>query len=146
SRPIEVGDKVAEGQVLAVLDDRLARDEVSAREAKVRAAEAELVAAMKTHAEAEKRAERIAQLFKQAAVDEAEVRAAQLTVDRYQQEVVSRREAVNVTRIELRQAQTMLDMHQIRSPARGVLKAIHKQRGEAARHLETVFVIELLAD
>jgi multidrug resistance efflux pump len=58
-------------------------------------------------------------------------------------EWVSKAEAVKQAEVELRQAKTLVEMHEIRSPARGVIKTICKQPGEAVRKLEAVLVIQL---
>ena len=47
---------------------------------------------------------------------------------------------------ELKQAQAIIEMHEIRSPARGVLRAIYKQPGEAVRSLEAVFLLQVEAE
>jgi biotin carboxyl carrier protein len=43
---------------------------------------------------------------------------------------------------ELRQTQTVVQLHEMRSPVRGVIKAILKHPGESVQSLETVLVIQ----
>src|SRR6185437_5330119 len=54
-RRLRAGDKVEKGQLVAMLDDRLARDDVAVKESKVEAAEAFCLVAEKTRDEAKKR-------------------------------------------------------------------------------------------
>lgn len=51
--------------------------------------------------------------------------------------------AVKVAQQELNQARRILEMYEIRSPSRGVIKAIYKRPGEAVKALETVFLIQV---
>lgn len=140
------GDRVEEGQLLARLDDRLARDEVAIKRTRLVASEAELIAALKTRDEAKARFERYQELAKRGALDPSELGAAKLTWERYEQEAVSRKAAVEVAGLELKQAQTLLEMYEIRSPLRGVIQAIYRKRGEAVRGLEPVFRIQSAED
>src|SRR5262249_6192433 len=72
-----------------------------------------------------------------------EVRGAKFQFEHYYFEAVSKGEAVKVVEQELKQSQTVLEMHQIRSRVRGVIRKIYKHPGEAVRPLEPVFQIEL---
>jgi len=144
-RRLQVGDKVEEGQLLARVDDRLARDEVAIRKAKLAAAEADYVAATKTRDEAQERRMtllRLQRAVEGSAVSAEDVRAAKSTWERYKSEADSKSAALEVAKLELKQSQTLLEMYEIRSSIRGVIKAIHKQRGEAIRSLETVILVE----
>jgi len=137
------GDRVEEGQLLARLDDRLARDEVAIRIAKLKVAEADYQAVQKTKTEAESRLRTALELFKKGALSGEEVRGAQLTYDRYVSEEISKQQAIEVANREVKQAETLLEMYEIRSPVRGMIKVIYKHKGEAAKNLEPVFQIEI---
>jgi RNA polymerase sigma factor (sigma-70 family) len=138
------GDTVEEGQLLAQLDDRPAREEAAVRQAKVAVSEAELAIATKIRDEARLRYENNLKLGGAGAkLPEEELRAAKLTWDRYDSEVTAKQQQVKVAKLEWQQAQTVVEMHQIRSQARGVVRAIYRQRGEAVRALEPIFKIEL---
>jgi multidrug efflux pump subunit AcrA (membrane-fusion protein) len=58
-RRLRVGDRVEAGRVLAVLDDRLARNELAVQKAKLAAAQAEYEAAERTAQEAQARLDRL---------------------------------------------------------------------------------------
>jgi RNA polymerase sigma factor (sigma-70 family) len=145
-RRLREGDAVDEGQLLACVDDRLARDELAIRQAKVHGKQAELLAAQKTREEARARRDRIQQLQKGDALYEEQCRMAQLTLDRYEAEFDAKKSELEVAQLEYRRAQTVLGKYEIRSPERGVIKAILKHRGEAVRALETVVQLQPVED
>jgi RNA polymerase sigma factor (sigma-70 family) len=139
---LQEGDTVEKGQVLAQLDDRLACSAVATRAAELAAREAELEAATKTRDEA--RMDYQSKLKRRgAAVDENDLQAAKLTSEKFDSEVASKLQQVKVRQLELRQAQIVLDMYQIRSQARGVIRTIYKQPGEGVQSLEPLLAIEL---
>jgi multidrug resistance efflux pump len=142
-RRLQVGDTVEEGQLLARVGDRLAREEVKVRKAMLEAAEAEHRAATRTQEEAEKRYEIMVQRHGRipGGFSQEDLRAAKLSQDRYTEEATAKAARVRAAQAELHAAETMLLMHEIRSSVRGDIKAIRKHRGEAVRNLETVFVI-----
>ncbi len=142
-RPLTVGDLVEKGQVLAQLDDQRPRLEVQSRQARVMVARANHQAAIATAKEAKARLERIGQLKDARAVSEEEYRAAVLKRDKSHQEEIARREEVRLAEIEVLQAQLDLEQYTIRSPVRGHVRAILRQRGEAVRSLEGVFEIRI---
>jgi RNA polymerase sigma factor (sigma-70 family) len=145
-RRLREGDRVEEGQLLARVDDALARDEAASKKAAVDAARAEWEASAKTRDEALERFKTLEKLLKGTApgtVSMEDVRAAKLTYDRYFYEEISKKAAIARAEAELRQAQTVLRMHEIRSPVRGVIRDIYKNRGEAVRALEPVVQIRI---
>jgi multidrug resistance efflux pump len=143
-RRLRVGDRVEEGQLLARVDDRLARTEVAIQQAKLEAAKADHRASRATRDEAQKRYDALVNTKKRApgAVAEDDVRGAKLTWDRYKEEERAKAAGVAVAEANLRAAQTILARHEIRSSVRGVIKAIYKNRGEAVKALESVLLIE----
>jgi RNA polymerase sigma factor (sigma-70 family) len=147
-RRLRVGDKVEEGQLLARLDDRVARDELAIKGEQVKAAKAEWQATIKTRDEAEQRYRTMERLLKldQKTVSMEDVRAAKLTWDRYFYEEVSKRAVVGMAEAEEKLAQTRLGLYEIRSPARGVITKIYKQAGEGARAYEPVFQVLTAAE
>jgi len=72
-----------------------------------------------------------------------EFSAAKLTATKYRLEATSKHEVVKAINIEQQRAQIILRQYEIRSPVRGVIRNILKQRGEAVRAFETVFEIEV---
>jgi multidrug resistance efflux pump len=145
-RRLRVGDRVEEGQLLARLDDRLVRDDVTAKKAKVAAAEADLQASVRTRDEAEQRYLTIKKLLTgqhPGVISPDEVRGALLTWDRYKYEAVAKKADVDVAKVEVKSAQTVVEMYEVRSPARGVITRLYKRRGEAVKYLEPVVQIRV---
>jgi WD40 repeat protein len=138
-RRLKEGDPVRPGQLLAYLDDQLARDDWAIKKARVASAHADLDAALKTCDEAKNRYD--SQLWlqrQQKAAAEEDVRGAKLAWDKAAYDVIARREAVTLGERELSQAETMLRMHQVRSSTAGVIKTILKRPGEAVKAFEPV--------
>jgi RNA polymerase sigma factor (sigma-70 family) len=147
----KVGDTVEEGDLLAQVDDRLARDELASKQASVEAAKAEWEAAVKTVKEAEQRYKTMEKLYGEAKnntslVSLEELRGAKLTWDRYFYEEISKRERIKIAESEMRQAETVLEQHQVRSRVRGTIKAIYKLPGEGVKKLEPVVRIQVAPD
>jgi RNA polymerase sigma factor (sigma-70 family) len=148
-RRLRVGDKVEEGQLLARLDDALARDEVAIKKQKLEAAKADEIVSVKTRDEAEERyrtAQRLMSGGAKNVVSMEDVRAAKLTWDRYFYEEISKREAIKQSEAELNPALTMLKFHEIHSPVRGVITKIYKHVGEGVRAYEPVFQVLTTAE
>lgn len=146
-RRLREGDTVVPGQLMAQLDNRLASDDYSIKEAKKESAKADLVASEKTRDEAEQRFFTIRKLrekFGERTAPDEEVRGAKLTHERYIYEVVSKKAAVQLSNLEHNQSKTVLDMHEIRSSINGIIKAIYKKPGESIKSLEPVFQIQCL--
>jgi biotin carboxyl carrier protein len=141
---LKKGDHVKVGQVLARLDDRLAREDVEIKKAKLEQSEADLHASEKTRAEAQVRLERRVRLAQQApaAVPQEDVTGSRLTVERYQAEVISKRAAVAVARAELHQAQTVAETYVVVSPINGVIRSTFRRPGEFVKQGQTLFVVQ----
>lgn len=137
------GQRVTRGQVLGRIDDTLARQEMRIKEAKLQAAEAELRASKATENEAKVRYERGLKLLEKGAIGKEEVEGFRLTLERYVEETRGKTASVTVARHEVEQAATLVQMHEIRSPADGVLQAILKRDGEAVRQFDPVFRIKV---
>lgn len=149
-KPVKVrrwkeGDRVLPGELLAQLDDRLARDECAIKKARVAAAQADLAAAEKTRDESKSRYETQVRLRAAGrATSEEELRSAKLNWDRYLFEAIAKKQSVALAEGESRQVDTMLSLHQVRCATPGTIKAIHKQAGEAVKSLEAVVQIHKL--
>jgi hypothetical protein len=141
SEPIRIGDNVREGQLLAQLDDRLARIEVSRRQRALDVAKAELQATDKTRDEAYQRYLIQQRLFKQNATAEEDLRGSELVWHKSTYDANSKREGIHLAEVELEHAQALVKLHQIRSPVDGRVKAILHHAGEAVKTFETVFLI-----
>ena len=145
-RRLKEDDPVTAGQLLARLDDRLARDEVAIKQDRLQAAEADLVAAEKSRDEARERYLRQMQLRAAGeATSEEEIANARLAWTKEYYEAVNKKKSVDLARLELSQARTVLEMHEIRSTISGVIKAICKNPGEAVKTYEPVFQIRNLS-
>jgi WD40 repeat protein len=142
-RKLREDDIVEAGQLLAQLDDRLAHDDWAIKNSRVATSEAELAASEKTRDEAKNRYDTQSKLRATAggAASLEDVRGAKLTWDRYVFEARAKREAVRLAEFERNQAQTVVVQHQIRAAIPGLVKAIHKKRGEAVKAMEPVFQI-----
>jgi RNA polymerase sigma factor (sigma-70 family) len=141
-RRLKIGEHVEPGQLLARVDDRLARDETTIKENKLLAVKADLVVSEKTREEAKARYETQKQLYGHKATSVEELRGAELALDKYTGEVMSKQAAVSVAVSELKLTQTVVEMHNIRSPTRGVIKGILKHPGEGVNSREAVFLIQ----
>ncbi len=135
------GDPVEFNQKIGQLDDRLTRAEFYSKEAKLEASRADVVAAEKTRDESKIRMDGAPRLVNVGAMSKEDGRAAEVTYERYKSEYVSKVKMVDVAREELNQARTMLELHELRSPIRGRIKAIYKNPGEALREQEPVVQI-----
>src|SRR5262249_24495828 len=107
------------------------------------AARADLITSEKTREQARVHYERLEKLIKQAAISVEELNGAKLTLDRFTEEVKSRKANVDVARHELEPATILLEMQESRRPVRGVIQSILKKGGEAASELETVIRIKV---
>jgi WD40 repeat protein len=145
-RKLEVGERVARGQMLGLIRSDLARDDLSIKIAKYRAAETERQAAAKTRDEAENRYKDMlaANRITSHAVSQEDVRAGRLTWERYILEAKAKAEAVVQAERELLGAYTVLQMHEIKASIDGVVRAIYKQRSEAVKNLEPLLRLENL--
>jgi multidrug efflux pump subunit AcrA (membrane-fusion protein) len=145
-KKLKAGDRVEAGQVIARLDDRLSQIDLERARCKVRVAQLELEASKKVLAEAETRYELLLRLTKVRNMDigQEEIRGKKLAVERFQLEVNIKKEVVNLALFDVRTAETVLDMHVIRSPVRGVIRTIYKKTGEGIKSLEPI--LEIVAD
>jgi hypothetical protein len=141
-RLLKVGDEVREGQLLALVDPSLALDEFDVKRAAVEASVADHLATVKTRDEALERYKTQQRLYQNRVCSYEDLRGAELTWYKYDQEEVSKAAAIGKARAELRQALTTLNLHQIFARRSGVIHKIEKQSGEAVKNLETVLHIQ----
>jgi len=141
-RLVDEGTQVKEGDLLALVDPSLAVDDLSIKLAKLDAAEADRASSEKSREEYKERWLRADQLYKQGAGSKEDATAAKLGYDHYVYETINKAEGVKVAGKELRQAETILDLHSIRSKINGEVKQLIKRRGEAVHNLETVLEMQ----
>src|SRR5262249_61577013 len=107
------------------------------------AAKADLLASTKTKDEAKSRYDDVivGNLKAPGTYPQQDLRVAKLTWERYEQEEAAKKANLDVAEAELKRAQATLNRFTIRSPVRGVVKAIHAQKGEAVKQLDPVVEI-----
>ena len=143
-RCLKKGDAVKEGQLLARLDDRLARAQLAAKKSKVVSSKADADGAKSIADEVESKLKTAEDLYQRRAIVLEEYRSAKLTRDKMFFDALAKVEAAKLPELELAQAQRLIDMHEIRSSVNGIIAVIEKRPGEAAKKLETVFEIEVM--
>src|SRR5262249_41146731 len=121
----------------------LAVDDLAIKKAKLYASVADLVTSHKTRDEAEQRWKTNNDLYTRGkgVVSLEDVRGAKLTWDRYIYESISKVQAINVAAAELKQSETTLEMHCLRSKIPGRIKAVYKNKGDAVKNLDPVLQI-----
>ncbi|HEV3203497.1 MAG TPA: sigma-70 family RNA polymerase sigma factor [Gemmataceae bacterium] len=143
-RWLQKGDRVEEGQLLARLDDRLARNEEAVNAKKMSVAENDFKSAEKTQDVAYQRY--LTQLNLKSsggATSTEDLRAAQLLWNKSTYEAQAKKALYDLAKLDWEKTKTILEMHEIRSHVRGVVQTIHKNPGEAVKKWETVFTIRL---
>jgi multidrug efflux pump subunit AcrA (membrane-fusion protein) len=144
-RRLKEGDRVEEGQLLARLDDRLARNDWAIQKQKILIREAELRAAQALREVYKGEVARLAQIRKlnARAVSVAEFELATAQFKKYTEEALAKKEAVKLAELEALGARLILEMHEIRSPASGVIRTLYRRPGEAIKALGPVALIEV---
>jgi RNA polymerase sigma factor (sigma-70 family) len=144
-RRLRVGDTIAEGQLLARVDDQVARDELAMKESDVESAKADRQASAKTRNEAEQRYRTMERLYNTKGevrpISLEDVRGAKLTWDKYFYEEIGKRAAVTRAEAEVKLAKTRLKMYEIRSPVSGIITKLYHPRGEGVKAYEPVLQI-----
>jgi multidrug resistance efflux pump len=139
-RRLQAGDKVEEGQVIGLLDDRLAHIELEATKAKLLVAEAELAAATRKTEEAETT---YAMLLKnEGVVAQSEIRAAQTKVVLAKQEQNVGAARVKVAVTDVQKAEYLLSLCEIRA-VRGEIKAVLVRPGSLLKAGDAVVQIRV---
>jgi WD40 repeat protein len=144
-RKLRVGDYVEKDQLMAVLDDRLARADKDIKDAKVGVAKAELAAAEKIKDEQFARYNTQTRLWNSQSgrvTSEEEVRGARVTWQKATYDAVSKAEALNQANLEAKSAQVVLELHEIRASISGIIRFLYKNSGESVKANDTVFRID----
>jgi WD40 repeat protein len=136
--PVDEGTVVKKGQLLAVIDPVTAIDDLAIKLAKFDAAEADRAAEEKQREEYHERWVRADQLYKKGAGSYEDMTAAKLAYDYHVYETVHKQEDLKVAGNEMRQAETLLDLHLIRSKIDGRVKQVIKHQSEAVKSLDPV--------
>jgi multidrug efflux pump subunit AcrA (membrane-fusion protein) len=145
-RLLAVGDLVEEGQVLALLEDTLAKKELKSKLSLIATALAELEATRKTAEEFKSRyeASRVRHMNGRIGFDELEEH--RLTWERCNQEIVAKSASVVKANQEVLQTRVILRNRnrEIRSPIRGSIESIVVEAGQAVRTGQPLFTIRPL--
>jgi WD40 repeat protein len=136
--PVDEGTIVKEGQLLAVIDPVTAVDDLAIKVSKFDAAEADRAAEEKQRDEYRERQQRAYDLYKKGAQAYEDFSAAKLAYEYHVYETVHKTEDLKVAGNEMRQAETLLDLHLIRSKINGQVKQVLRHKGEAVKSLEPV--------
>ncbi len=118
---VDHNDRVAQGQVLARLDPQVLTGERAQARARLQAAQAELVRAKATAANAHVTARRTASLIASGAVSTADVDAAQAAAAVADAAVASARASIVLAQAQVRNAETNLTYTTITAPIAGVV-------------------------
>lgn len=143
---VREGDRVSQGQVLAILDDSVlqaqleqARAQVSAAQAQVAQNEAEAAQSRAMAAEAQEKYDRYASLYQQGAISQEELatRRTQLTtageaVGSSRAVIDSAEATVRSRQAEVSQLMTQLDQTQVLAPASGIISEKSATVGDTA--------------
>ena len=127
---VEEGQKVAAGEVVARLDDTLARTALRLAEAQARAARARVAALAAQLAEARRDLARKKALHAQGFAPEADVTRAEAQAQRLEGELAAARAQVQVADEQVADARERVDKHVIRAPFAGVVVNKAAQPGE----------------
>jgi WD40 repeat protein len=146
-RRLKEGDYVKADQLVALVDDTLARADVAIKVAKLYAAQAEKIAEEKTREEALSRYETQKKLYYNnvggiRATPKEEMTGALLTYNKYVETTKMKEQAINVAQEELNQARKTLSMYEIHPKVSGTVKLINKHPGEAVKSLDPVLQIQ----
>jgi len=139
-RPLGVGDNVRAGQLLGLVNSRLTLALMASKLALLEEAETRLRATTSIKEESQRRLKSIESLRERisSSVTDDDLGGARATVLRYQSEEVARAADVRRARVELQTAATVLQLHEIRTPAAGRVTAISRHRGEYVKELQGV--------
>jgi multidrug efflux pump subunit AcrA (membrane-fusion protein) len=141
-QPLQVGDVVMKDEVIALVNAKVAIDDVAIKVAKLESAAAAARAAVETTQEAEARYLTADRLYRSKTLSEEEWRAAKFNVSRYAEEEKTKKADIRVADRELSASLTTLRMHEIKTPIDGVIKAIYHKAGEAVKAFEPVVQIQ----
>ncbi len=144
-RPLKVGDRVREGEALALVGADTTVEALEIKLARLEGAEGEYRTAEATRRKALRLVEALDKVRRPSrhhCMSDDEFRAARLTFDRYRAEAVAKDAGVKAARAELLAALEALDRRLIRAPFAGRVTALARHRGEVVKEGEAVVQIE----
>ncbi|HEX5270591.1 MAG TPA: hypothetical protein VFW33_08905, partial [Gemmataceae bacterium] len=141
--PLEDGVPVREGQLLGMIDPSTAVDDLAIKVSKFDAAEADRAAEEKQRDEYKERWQRADKLYKQGSGSYEDMTAAKLAYEYHFFETIHKQEDLKVAGNEMRQVETLLDQHMIKSKISGQIKQVIRRPGESVKGLD-VAVLEMI--
>ncbi|MBY0231588.1 MAG: HlyD family efflux transporter periplasmic adaptor subunit, partial [Gemmataceae bacterium] len=143
-KPLELGDKVQEGQILGLVNPALSIAEVSTKYNEILVAQAEVRVSQASMEESRHRLAGIRETLRinPKAIPRDDVGVAEVTVKKYTEEVVQKKAGVDVAQEKLSAANTTLNLHFVRANIDGIVRATYKQPGESVKNMESVLQIQ----
>lgn len=135
---VKEGSQVTEGQVIAKVDDRLARIELEAKSAAAHNV-APIDTARAREVEAKAQLDDAEKLYKKRVLPEEEFRVKQAQFDIAKYGVVDAIAAQAQMKIEEKAAAAQVNIHSVTSPIHGVVVQQVRQQGEAVQALDPIF-------
>jgi alkylation response protein AidB-like acyl-CoA dehydrogenase len=147
-RRLRVGDVFEKGQIIGKVDDAMARAEERVMRAKVTTSEAALAASEKIRDEAGARFKAREKRWLDPKNESSfeELKGFRLTFFRCASEARAQVEAVKIAKLQLERARIIIEMHQIHSGVRGIVRKFHKQPGDAVKALESIVTLQIVKD
>jgi WD40 repeat protein len=141
---LDVGDDVLAGELLALVDPRIAIDDLKIKLGKYASSEKAKAEAIALREETRVRYERLRELKIKNGEnpDDEETRERKLAWDRTTYSAEAKLEEMLQAKSEVNAAQTILEMHQVKAVIPGKIKAIYAFRGFAVKQLEPVLLLE----
>ena len=148
-KPLAVGDRVMKGQVLVQFDGIQADMRAKIEWLRKQVDPEHVKAAQLLATESERRMTTVIRLFEVGAAARAEKDAAILTYHKYRDEAAALQRLLGRAQAgpkggptPLERAKLAVDMHCLKSPFNGVVRAIYKTRGEGVKASEAILLIE----
>ncbi len=142
---LKEGDPIKKGQLMAILDDRVARDDRDIKQAKIVVAQKDYDAAVAIRNEYKARWDTQIRLYGRGgnvpATSREDERLAKVQYEKSMYEAETKKEAITQAELERDSAKTVVELHEVRSSINGVLKMKHKNVGDAIKALEPLFQV-----
>lgn len=134
-KKLKEDDVVVPGQLLALLDDRVARDEFIIKKHEIVVAESEKATSDAARDESKQRWEtgKSLQGRDSKAMSREEVNERLFAYKKFFNEAGKRVQEIELAKLKMNQTQTILSHHELRSTIHGVIKTIYKNAGEAVK-------------
>jgi WD40 repeat protein/biotin carboxyl carrier protein len=140
---IELGQKVAAGELLAQLDDGQLRPQVELLRIKAASESSKLIAKAQLD-DIQSKLVTAETLLARKAMAREEYRSLQCQRDRFAEELKKAKEDQTMASKELDKVQHSLEQHQVRSAIAGEVTKVYKRSGESVRQAETLFSVAKL--